>query len=239
MQVGDGSLNYQANGLPGGLSINSNTGLISGTISSSASASSPFFVTVTVDDSDANPGDVQNINFNWDVFNPAVGVPIVLSSISNQSSYEGNTPTLQVNASGGDGSLTYQASGLPSGLTINSSNGLISGTISSGATSGSPYSVTVTVDDADGFHPMLKPPHLTGLSMWFPASPIPGTTSIRSMTTLQEVRIHLSRREINLPFGEDKVLRRLRFMILMLNPGLLERALQSSLTTFRQQNTKD
>ena len=53
--------------------------------------------------------------------------------------------------------LTYAASGLPAGLSIDAATGLISGTIAFDAASGSPYAVTVTVrddmavDDSDTF----------------------------------------------------------------------------------------
>src|SRR6202035_4419085 len=44
--------------------------------------------------------------------------------------------------------LTYSASGLPAGLSLNSASGLISGTISTTADSGSPDTATVTPSDA-------------------------------------------------------------------------------------------
>ena len=53
----------------------------------------------------------------------------------------------QINANDPDGdSLTYSATGLPTGLTINSSSGLIAGSLS---TAGN-YNVTVNVDDGNG-----------------------------------------------------------------------------------------
>ena len=41
--------------------------------------------------------------------------------------------------------LTYSASGLPSGLSINASTGLISGTVATGAVSPTPATVTLTI----------------------------------------------------------------------------------------------
>ena len=43
--------------------------------------------------------------------------------------------------------LSYSATGLPPGLSINPSSGLISGTLDSSASVGGPYSVTITADD--------------------------------------------------------------------------------------------
>jgi len=68
--------------------------------------------------------------------------------IADQTDTEGDVISLQVNASDPDvgDALTYSATGLPSGLSIDQ-NGVISGTIAVGAATGSPYSVTVTVED--------------------------------------------------------------------------------------------
>jgi hypothetical protein len=43
--------------------------------------------------------------------------------------------------------LTYGASGLPAGLAMNTSTGLISGTVATGAAAASPYGVSITVND--------------------------------------------------------------------------------------------
>lgn len=77
-------------------------------------------------------------------------IPIVVQAISNQSNEEGEGISLGVQASGGDGALNYVATGLPTGLAINSATGLITGTISAGAATSSPFNVQITVDDNDG-----------------------------------------------------------------------------------------
>ncbi len=148
------TLTYTANGLPEGLSINSATGVISGTISQTAASDSPYSVTVTVDDgvtqvqllvSDAE-------SFTWTV--NKVNVAPSLTQPGNQVNAEGDVVNLQMQASDADGdTLTYSATGLPPGLSIEASGlnaGKISGTIAAGAAEFSPYIVTVTVEDPDG-----------------------------------------------------------------------------------------
>ena len=61
------TLTFSATGLPTGLSIDANTGVISGTIDGSASQSGPFTVMVTADD--GNGGSVTD-TFTWNVTNP-------------------------------------------------------------------------------------------------------------------------------------------------------------------------
>jgi hypothetical protein len=67
----------------------------------------------------------------------------------NQTSDEGSSPSLQIVASDEDAgqTLTFSQIGLPPDLSIDPVTGLISGTINYDANSGSPYSVTVTVED--------------------------------------------------------------------------------------------
>jgi hypothetical protein len=58
------TLTYSAVGLPGDLTIDPVTGLISGTIAVGANASSPYSVTVTVEDPD---GLTDSASFSWTV----------------------------------------------------------------------------------------------------------------------------------------------------------------------------
>ncbi|ALM09128.1 hypothetical protein SB49_02475 [Sediminicola sp. YIK13] len=77
--------------------------------------------------------------------------PIYLDAITDQLSIEGEQldGSLGITAVGGDGNLEYTALGLPPGVFIEPTNGQIGGTIGTGAALGSPYSVTITVDDSD------------------------------------------------------------------------------------------
>ncbi|MER6393007.1 M4 family metallopeptidase [Streptomyces sp. NPDC059382] len=70
---------------------------------------------------------------------------VTVTPIANQNTQVGGAVSLQVQAtSTNPGALSYAATGLPAGLSINSSTGLISGTATTAATS----NVTVTVTDS-------------------------------------------------------------------------------------------
>ncbi len=75
---------------------------------------------------------------------------VTVGNPGNQTSTVGTAASLQVGAtdSASGQTLTYTASGLPAGLSINSSTGLISGTPTTAGTS----SVTVTATDGTGAH---------------------------------------------------------------------------------------
>jgi hypothetical protein len=134
------TLTYSATGLPAGLSINSSTGLISGTPTTSGS----YSVTVTVKDTTGATG---SASFTWTV-NSATGNTVTVTNPGSQTGTVGTAASLQIKAtdSASGQTLTYSATGLPAGLSINSSTGLITGTPTTAAT----YSVTATAKDTTG-----------------------------------------------------------------------------------------
>jgi hypothetical protein len=72
--------------------------------------------------------------------------PPVVTNPGDQSNVEGDSVTLNITASDPDGDvLTFSASGLPAGLSINASTGQIAGTLT--FESAGVYNVTVTVSD--------------------------------------------------------------------------------------------
>jgi poly(hydroxyalkanoate) depolymerase family esterase len=134
---GGAALTYSATGLPAGLSINSSTGLISGTPTATGSSS----VTVTARDSTSASG---SASFTWTVNNGG-GNTVTVTSPGNQTSTVGTAASVQIHATdSGGAALTYSATGLPAGLSISSSTGLISGTPTAAGSS----SVTVTARDS-------------------------------------------------------------------------------------------
>ncbi len=136
---GLGTVTYSATGLPAGLSINSSTGLISGTIGSTADVDGPYAVTITATDGTVTATQA----LTWNV-NPVV----TLDSVDDQANGAGDVVSLAMSADDAlNNTLSYSATGLPPGLSINSTTGVISGTVAAGAASNTPYSVTVTASD--------------------------------------------------------------------------------------------
>jgi hypothetical protein len=134
------TLTYTATGLPAGLSVNSGSGLISGTPTTAGTSS----VTVTAKDTTGASG---SATFTWTV-NPPGANTVTVTNPGTQTSTVGTAASLQIHASDSASgqTLTYTATGLPAGLSINSATGLISGTPTTAGTS----NVTVTATDTTG-----------------------------------------------------------------------------------------
>jgi hypothetical protein len=133
---------WAATGLPSGLSINTSTGAISGTPTAAGTST----VALTVTDS-TNPTHLTaSANLSLVIVTPVSITTTVLSTGVVGTAYNAT-----VAAAGGTTPYAWSASGLPAGLTINASSGVISGTPTAAGTS----TVAVTVTDA------TNPTHLT------------------------------------------------------------------------------
>jgi hypothetical protein len=136
-------LSFKATNLPEGLSLDPLTGVISGTLSFSASSGSPYNVGVTATDA-GFLGDTET--FAWTVTD-INGAPL-MQQPSNQFNNEGDTISVQIEASDPDNDkLAYAITGLPAGLSYNPDTGLINGSLSYTSSPGSPYLVSVVVSD--------------------------------------------------------------------------------------------
>ncbi len=132
------TLTFSATGLPPGLGIDAVTGLIAGEIDTGAAGS----YTAAVTASDA--AESTTVGFDWLVV--AGNAAPVLTVPGPQTNAEGDTVSLQVIASDADADpLTYAATGLPTGLAIAPSTGLITGLLDFDAAG--TYAVTVNVSD--------------------------------------------------------------------------------------------
>jgi subtilase family serine protease len=132
------TLTYSATGLPAGLSIGASTGLISGTPTTAGTSD----VTVTAKDTTGASGSAA---FTWTV-NSTTGNTVTVTNPGSQTGTVGTAASLQISAtdSASGQTLTYSATGLPAGLSIGASTGLISGTPTTAGTS----DVTVTATDS-------------------------------------------------------------------------------------------
>ncbi len=133
------TLSYSALNLPDGVSINPATGAISGTLSYSSAGT--HHVQIRVFDG----LDTTMVPFTWTV-TPVNRPPTVTAP--DRTNAENDTVTYSVTAADPDlDTLTFSATGLPPGITINTETGVMTGTLGYSTAAGSPYSVVVTVSD--------------------------------------------------------------------------------------------
>jgi len=105
--VDGAALVYSATGLPNGLSIDPNQGIISGTVAASSASNS---ATITATDTASNES--ASVTINWTVQAPA---PVVVSP-GDQTNLVGDTVYLPISASVSDGApLVYSATVCPAG----------------------------------------------------------------------------------------------------------------------------
>ncbi|MGI9357279.1 MAG: Ig-like domain-containing protein, partial [Rhizobiaceae bacterium] len=139
-------LTYSATGLPAGLTIDAATGIIGGTVDSSASQTSPYAITITVDDGVSS---TVSTGFTMDVVNT---VPVASTAqtvtVDDGSVLSVDANTLFTDADGD--TLAFSIGTLPPWLQFNAATGILTGTAPSDASVTGPFTVTVTADDAEG-----------------------------------------------------------------------------------------
>ncbi|HKD36692.1 MAG TPA: putative Ig domain-containing protein, partial [Pirellulales bacterium] len=135
-------LTFSASGLPDGISINPATGEITGTLASSITQPTPYQISVSASDGLSS----ESTDFSWNVVpaNYTDGLSLVspgpLTSQVGQTVYAyvpGNSSFLL--------RFNYSVSGLPAGFSLGA--GYISGEFTPDDVTGSPYHVTVTIND--------------------------------------------------------------------------------------------
>lgn len=152
---------FGATGLPSGLTVNTTTGLISGT----PSASGVFNVTLSAKNTYGTGTKTLQLTVN------AAPQPPVITSPTSASATVGKVFNYQITAS--NSPTSYSASGLPAGISVNTSTGLISGT----PTTAGSYAVSISASNSAGKGSAT-------LTITVNPQPSPVITSATSATTM-------------------------------------------------------
>jgi prepilin-type N-terminal cleavage/methylation domain-containing protein len=137
---GNWPLVWDFQGLPPKLTFSPTTGLVTGTPDDTGK-DQVYTVAAKVTD---RRGYTDTVTFNWTIWTAPV-----LTNPGNQTSWTGSAVSLPIGVQHGVGPMTWTATGLPQGLTIDPATGVISGTPTI-PTWGAPSSVKVTVTDKGG-----------------------------------------------------------------------------------------
>ena len=127
---------YNATGLPAGLSVNTSTGLISGT---PTTASGPTTVSLSATNGTGTGTGSVAVTIS------AATNPPVINSASTAAGTVGTAFSYQISAT--NSPTSFNATGLPAGLSVNKSTGLISGTPT---TAGGPTTVNLSATNGAG-----------------------------------------------------------------------------------------
>jgi len=137
--AGNAAVTYTASGLPTGMSINATTGVISGTPSRTGS-----FTAHVVSHTSSTPS--NDYKFKITVAKPTITLSLPSSPIARK----GQSASIAVTAVDSAGeAVTFGATGLPAGLSINTATGTISGKPKSSVAIRS-YTVTISASDPGG-----------------------------------------------------------------------------------------
>ena len=142
----NGPLTFDALDLPDGLEINPATGLISGNVALTTSRHSPYLIRVSATD-----GTYSTFReAEWSVGRTTNAAP-VLPVPPATTATAGEYLVLDLGATDSDeDDIDYTATGLPAGLLIDSTTGLITGTPADSEIPTGSFEVTVTADDGHG-----------------------------------------------------------------------------------------
>lgn len=131
--------------------------------------------------SDESHINIDNVSIVVSPVTPPINQePVVSDSLPDVTTEEGSQLSIYPEATDPDGDpLNWSADGLPAGIGIDESTGVISGVVSGGSAEESPYVVVVTVDDGRGGSATLT----FTITVKKPAKPTTTTTAVVVTTT--------------------------------------------------------
>jgi hypothetical protein len=134
---------FTASPLPAGLSVDTSTGVISGTPTTAGTTN----VTITAS-SGGNPCNTASATLVITI-GTTIGDPPVITSPLTATGQEGVAFSYTITATNTNNQTRYDATPLPPGLSVNRNTGVISGTPTAPGTAGQ-YSVTISVSNGAG-----------------------------------------------------------------------------------------
>jgi large repetitive protein len=133
---GDGNYIWSVTGFPAGMTLDANTGVVSGTPTAAGSYSGSITLNDLLGDTPASTPYTLTIN----------AAPSITTTSPLPAGDQGIAYSTTLAKSGGTAAYTWSATGPPAGLTLNSSTGVISGTPTATGTA----TVAVTLTDGAG-----------------------------------------------------------------------------------------
>jgi len=138
--------------LPTGLTLNTTTGQVTGTPGANTSTGSPYTVNVTATNA---AGTSPAVALTVTIADPALLAPVVTAGQSINSTVGLAITTFQIATTGGAPTSFAVTPALPTGLTLNTTTGQITGTPGANTSTASPYTVNVTATNATGTSPAV------------------------------------------------------------------------------------
>jgi hypothetical protein len=140
------TFSMQAGTLPTGITLNTSTGVISGTDSTDSTGTTATGLVLRVTDSAGSPAHIDSSSFSLAIAATLTMSYTPVTTATYNVAYTGATPS----TAGGTTSYVYTSTGaaLPTGMTISPSTGVISGTDSTDSGGATYAGIVVTVTDA-------------------------------------------------------------------------------------------